>query len=1092
MAEKTADIQKEIESLAGKLNSLGFNVDPKDPQAVAKAGVELLRDLNRVFGNGQDIEHYSDEVLLTAQAGLNEDLKAEDLENLQAIFRKDLDALVKDVNVLLQSTVKKKIQSIYDEYPDDINKATIEILKLKDSAEINSFIALSQQNAPYLLSNLEQAVSILSKRDELFQELQAVGGAEEYKDVTLGMSEAEKFAERIKAVEAIIGINAPDGEWGLEEQQALKAFTLKLQQDEYFGRGLTLQDKRALPDHIRQTQIFTDENGEEHPYSDEQNGIYTEGFAITVLNRALMMPDIKLKVEAPKVEPEAEPEAEAQQGTQPEPKSKLAPRMRRAQNLKQQHNQAAQTVEQTEVQASDIKHQSMSDLFASKEDAVEFARTLQAMQRKGFELKEPIDRLSLDEASTTVEMGLSLVADSINDALEGAKGNFIAQFIAADLLSQRIPDIDPSKIGGQFDISSQASLQAFMSILSHPRVLNLPEESGPDWYYTPGKGQIILSKLKDTENPPQFLSMLSDEQKVNFNKLIEGDNLEKLITALDYMHSRGQLVDYELLLGMDVAPMTQDIIGEQIERFEADGNEAAISLMDGLIYKLGKPFNLNTIMGEEHLKDPMGNTDNPEAKIALFYNKAREHYLANKDKLSEYEDFNAYLLPMLDAMETLPFGFNEHRQDWKSRLTAAIHSAQGDGEAFAKAVQEAREQIAQDHGPVSYVNSIAYSQSLTPIVDPRLKEFGTLSSNGQSYNVNDIIRLYRDVHTVHAMPEDRSLGQISPIYMHSYVPFKDDDGNIFIAATDRESMTFTVQELSQADLDIMRLYLAPDLILKDENASAEAKEEAQKVLDHLSNDERYDRLRKAVPAFALVCPKNGGSMTSSPRDFYYFMTAKADNIPGLSASIAEYSSRAKGVLKHAKSQPDGHYMNALDAKALVSEFARQNGYDSEKVKEEPLPKPDSQDFSALNNATFFFIGNPRALTDKELALYTRNANKDLSSMENNKYDTVRLENIRIAPNPNNEKMCAYVTKRDANDLARVSKSTKLHTVHIVPESDPAYQKIMEERRTPTLDNLSGLRSKFKNSYLNQTPEPAIPEESKEAAPSPVTEQNNIV
>ena len=158
MAEKTADIQKEIESLAGKLNSLGFNVDPKDPQAVAKAGVELLRDLNRVFGNGQDIEHYSDEVLLTAQAGLNEDLKAEDLENLQAIFRKDLDALVKDVNVLLQSTVKKKIQSIYDEYPDDINKATIEILKLKDSAEINSFIALSQQNAPYLLSNLESCL----------------------------------------------------------------------------------------------------------------------------------------------------------------------------------------------------------------------------------------------------------------------------------------------------------------------------------------------------------------------------------------------------------------------------------------------------------------------------------------------------------------------------------------------------------------------------------------------------------------------------------------------------------------------------------------------------------------------------------------------------------------------------------------------------------------------------------------------------------------------------------------------------------------------------------------------------------------------
>ena len=106
-----------------------------------------------------------------------------------------------------------------------------------------------------------------------------------------------------------------------------------------------------------------------------------------------------------------------------------------------------------------------------------------------------------------------------------------------DMMGVRFSVEEPGSVGGNFEKSSQLSLQSVLWALRGPRALDIPKNADdPDdelWSYSPAVGAEVKRKL------PRLLAKMDEKDRKSFTELY-GDGTD-FVKALDKLHGEGLL-----------------------------------------------------------------------------------------------------------------------------------------------------------------------------------------------------------------------------------------------------------------------------------------------------------------------------------------------------------------------------------------------------------------------------------------------------------------------------------------------------------------------------------------------------------------------
>ena len=544
--------------------------------------------------------------------------------------------------------------------------------------------------------------------------------------------------------------------------------------------------------------------------------------------------------------------------------------------------------------------------------------------------------LTITGSSYLIEMVLKELAPQLNARLEEAQGKTADQLndipagflrdmaevfmdlSGGDLLELRIPEI--SEVDGIFDWRSQASLQGLLMVLGHPQAMNfkgVPTLSEQEtWQYTPAKGRYILDHLDGTEKNPglrqRLAAIMTEEQLADIEPLLEREKVAQLIAALDHLYDKGLISNLYLFENdFDAPAYMQSLFQDRVDEYQplqADGesrNIHMLKLMDSLTREyVGPNMTLQFLMPELEMGDlqlvlPESQEEHVR-QMAEFYKEARTRHQANGQG-----DFTADMMIMLNTVITLPFGEGDYRRGFNSSVEDAIRAAaeQEDidkaARIFAQRVTEGTRELVNEHGQPYYVR---YNEREVPVWRPGLVNMDPVVSGGEQFTVQQIAQAYDDYHLVQADEDFQRQGVSSPIDYHASIVFKDDEGQVWTMAVNRQSMVFSIEKL-----DIDNLVHLVQRMEELQPGSVEALTDAQiddilQEVERMTGDSGLVRRIEALveqdkhigadifgealratgdPGYTMVDQREGGGplLALSVADFLNF--ASSDRVPSL-------------------------------------------------------------------------------------------------------------------------------------------------------------------------------------------------------------------
>jgi hypothetical protein len=1094
-----ADLTAVKQNLEKTLASVGIHVNPGDDASLRAGALIMIQNLNLAFGDGTKPDQYTPETAQAIQDKLTEHFNTPisgvtRLEEFKAAVHKDTDFLAQNAEKpfwyrrgddKFREAVKDELNGIYADNPNNISRAFFEIIKLSENEDTKNLVAKIANNTDLLTpDNIHASVALIENADTFFNNLGALND-NAFFDVAVDPRDLKKLSaaftpqEEVAFVEKMIGIPNPDGQWGDAERAALKSYIGELQRHEYFGKGLSLEEKMALPHDLRTAYVHdnrlaphigdADDGWKPHnagselgpqAYDNEQDGIWDFGFKLHLEQRLTL-----LKGQYPE---ETAPEASEDADTDAAPQGKKNPGTRR---LERRRARAARN-EQQDTNAPSQEESTSSDAQTTEVSGItkdgytrhaKFVGALIRMEARGIELLSEQDKLTPAEATRNVENALMVFAPMLNATLKDAQAkaekaerlvnaygvteifkdradgigakDYFANFAAKDLLELRITEINTADT--RFDFASQGALQGLMRVLSSEHVLGINSAQGEEFFYTPSKGNAIKTKLTDAlklpaDQQPAFLQNMSAEQRADLQAMVESGQMDTLITSLNVLQKNGRILNYNIIDDKAVAPITQDIVKDEIRRLDAADNPDAVKLFDTLIYSYTNgQFGLNDVLDGNNLRagedetlldrgltparDDEGHDENPDDdKLSAkqkYDQRLAQYFDATKNRLKGSDAENdAFFLAMLNSFQTLPFGNHKHREMFRSSMTNAFRNSEN-GEEFAEAVNKAMADIRERHGEVT----LNGRHNVQPSVHPKLDYFGTITSGGESFDVYDIIDAYEDFHLGNATGEERERGQGIDVGRHIMLSFQDDDGKTFVAGIDKGSMVFTIEEVTPEQLQLMNRYL------NDEKIDGE----------DMSMQERVAYLQKNSPAFALIYPDGYGALTTlAYKDFYRHISDKSGvgfGVRHFAETKERNASMANTVRKHAVTVDDTPLLasgTVRDAQKAARDFAAA-------VTENAEPQPPREDREDLIHFTGQIRGAAVILDDEKMELLARYNGRDDITIGNGQRHITRLKGVNIAQNPDNKPMVAYYNTTDKTiDVIPMSKNLEPHvTTH---------------------------------------------------------------
>ncbi|GEM_PF-5612827 len=825
-----ADITAEKQLLRDNLAALGFPTESADDEVLRAASVVFLNQLNEIAGLDSSQKNYDADTIIPLKQALHTNLSVKDsdgltgLDKFKAIATNDAAVLDKIIPIG-GGYVKTELNRIHEAHKGDPKaaaRASFEYLATQND-QIKDFIGAVGRVNPEYLDDLPKMLSVMGKAQDILNSYDALAENGFYDQAPSQASmdkldSAKTFKDAIQLVEGVIGADQKP-QWGAPEQQNLKAFVTRLQSDEHFGK---------------------DYNG--------PAGVWNSEFAAHLASRIEALP------------------------------TELTPEEKKSLNIKR--SDASSSKERLEEDRATLAKAVEEELkrraqpFNSPEHAQQFLQAMETLSNtQGVELLSFQDSLTKEKASRIVEEGLMTLAPLLNDALQSAREKVgddelaqnISNLLTGGLLNVNVPEI--RNANGELDTYDQSSLQSVLKVLGHQHVLGL-QDGQPDWKYSAVKGEQILARLRDTENPPAFLQFLNDQQKEQLKKVANDQKLDQMILALNYLADNGQLSNapissatqggyensthdrlrdevwgakkYDTILarlealetegllfdspllessGSRFSLVTQDVIKHELSRLEDAGNMAAVKLFDAMTFATSSPYNLNSMLHSSDRVDSLSSIDpklSLNKKLETFYNEAHEAYEKNPGEYASFEDF---MKPMLRSVDALPFGDSEYKKTMDDLRKKSLETANGDGKVFADTlqqgitafVQEQEKKYGKDNGHEIVPFSNTYN--VQPRLHPKLQDGSfSVTSEGKTYNADDVIKIYNEYQLEHGHERDLERFEMVPIDSQRFVIFEDDNGEKFVAGIDRTSMTFSV-ESTKGLSELIQQYYKPYTML---------------------------------------------------------------------------------------------------------------------------------------------------------------------------------------------------------------------------------------------------------------------------------------
>jgi len=428
----------------------------------------------------------------------------------------------------------------------------------------------------------------------------------------------------------------------------------------------------------------------------------------------------------------------------------------------------------------------------------------------------------------------------------------LAPLKVGNLLDRRALEIEKSA-NGILGSREQASLQGILNILGHEEFIG----GFNSRIYTPDIGREIkdgfpalMEKLKGKMSAEEYAAI-----KENLND----DDVAVLIAALDYLHEHKQ-INTELLVDNtgqpinDIPAYTASIFQDRIDEFQTD-NPDMVRLLNALTYEYTAKSDAKTgdvtggfDVAELMLLDvddfdilelgiPIDKASR-QAELQKYFDGARANGASRED-----------IALLINTVITLPFGNEAYRRGWQRDAIAALSS-----ENFAGDVVNVTEKLRGQHGNPEYVYA---NDRETLVLDPKLENF-SIMSDGEKITADDIFGTYNDFHRFHAPQELREKGQIVSLYEQTFITFKDDEGDIYVAAADKSSGILRIEKM---DVGAVQAGMKQH----DERYAAAEKEKgelttADKVDAHRAMLEAVAEIDN--PGIAALTKPNGGLMAS--------------------------------------------------------------------------------------------------------------------------------------------------------------------------------------------------------------------------------------
>lgn len=738
------------------LGSIGL-IRSGDAAALRRSSVDALNRFYRLLvddPNPPTVSTYDPGVVAKIKDGISSEFLKPDaktgvtgLQNFQAVVEGNVSFLVKDLPVAQRVVASLALESIYKKYPDDRNRAVVEVLEFVSQGNEFAKKILPKLRAQGLINHTPAVLGLIKNSEQFFTDFetlekaglysaapaQAAGVQEDKSGVSAAavaagsagavdpassapMEEvppdpAQILVQAVSTIKAAIGA-PPGGEIGRADQDLLKQKILAFQNDAFFGEGWT----------------------------GPKNGLYSGEFAAHLIARADSMPE----------------------GTEAEK--------------------------------------------AAKGDVRTFALALKTVSDDyGVDLISPKDKISPAEASQNVEMALGLMGPVLNglleeksqqlngkmaempDFLRGLVG-MMAQTQAGSLLETRIPQVETAD--AVFDMRSQGSLQALLIVLGDRNVMNIPGLA--NGLYDPEAGQQILNNVGPLRE--KLRAEMAPEKFAEIESVLTREKLQPVIDSLDVLHAAGKIAREPLFVNNRAAELpglAAGILTEEVSRLGQE-NPDALKLADGLIRQYTGFYGISGLLpGNEGLEQEIDVSKAPEKRLEEFYTKAKAKHLADG---GTHESFNSEMLLILNTVLVLPFGSGEQRNLFNAGVREALSMAAGESdparaaEIFARGVTSTGEEMAGKFGVAGFRQ--AYDDSRGVVWHPRL-EGSSFSSGGKIYTAADIAKRYDDMNAARGAMRG----------MEGALFFKDDNGDTHVAAIHEETRMFMVVKVDKANME---------------------------------------------------------------------------------------------------------------------------------------------------------------------------------------------------------------------------------------------------------------------------------------------------
>ncbi|MBX2833347.1 MAG: hypothetical protein KTR28_00080 [Micavibrio sp.] len=1025
----TADL-KELNQTLSSIG-LGGNDDTLNSRTLV-----FLNQLNQLFGDDNsrkiDLKNFTPEmneqlpsVIDAISKGIDSTLKTKNedgrtpLQQLDAIVKKDIDFLVEpysDVGIgkLTQREIARgRVEDIYNKHTHngqlDTGAVVLELLDLSNNKTLAQNLT---RNSPQLLDHMAESVALLNNATPVLEELknaqksglfvtQAVDNT-----VIQNADPATQLTNDMQIVKGVIGLQNADEEWSADAQGKLKAFVERLQNDPYFGREVTKDEITTLG-----------------KTPDIKPGLVNADFIALMSLRADAM------------------------GT-----STLTPQFKKA---------------APSSPLDDAELPPQSNIFKKPEDAQSFFDALANLQNRRIELVSTADKMDLKSAALNITTAMALLNPEINAMREQTLAEAgkklspeLVHMFAGDIATLQLEEnIEPHD---QFLMRDQVALQGLMTILSHRQVLNLGElktkdadgnvvsEDSPDWQYTPLKGQEILQKLRNKENPPSFLKNIKDEDKrKQIEHLIKSNQLDDFIASLDHMHYQGVLKNFQLDRGQGLSfgDRTQQLLVNEINRLRSvpDEGNNAVMLFDTLVLTYNNDYHINDMLDADRqqsiMSDPQKNFDK---KFEDYYKGAHDAFMNANPDASE-EDFEAYLLPMITKMGALPFGTREEREQMKTSLREAIVDADGDSAKFSAAAMAAMKALNTEEKLIRRSNPDVIE------IDPKLADGGfidpaALKFGEKQFTMEDIFKV-RDDYEVGRTPRGWQETGLPPGFKNrETMMFKDNEGQVYIAGVDRKSQLATIEKV---DYENYARYADPQKYMDEHSATMDdlQKAEQQRIID--THDEYLNGRGKAAyldhfvhremiendPGYALLANSMGRRSILG----IYGERINPDNAPSLN-TVAKVSAENADVMKSR--------ITMKSDKITITEIERENARieaEAEATNEEPtLTKAEARRLESLQSDVVNPIGDEvskileiafrskrqMVFLDEEQLRMVKEHNRDARfgkelPIGKGLNSQTHIQHINLEENPNNLPLIAYTVgkpdpyKKDDAELVTI-------------------------------------------------------------------------